>query len=78
MVYSLLRMLLRRQGIQITTRTLFRLFRRINLLHPLLQDGDLWMLEELPPPLRLTLDKLGLPHPEQYISVLTPAENSRE
>jgi len=78
MVYSLLWMLLRRQGIQITTRTLFWLFRRINLLHLFLQDGDLWMLEELPPPLKLTLDKLGLPHPEQYISVLTPAENSRE
>mgnify|MGYP000240138817 CR=1 FL=1 len=78
MVYSLLQMLCRRQGMQITTRTLFWLFRRVNLLHLFLQDGDLWLLEEPPPPLRLTLDKLGLPHPEQYISVLTPVKTSRE
>ena len=77
-VYSLLRMLLGRQGVQITTRTLFWLFRRIDLLHLFLRAGDLWMLEELPPPLRLTLDRLGLPHPEQHISVLTPAEDGRE
>lgn len=77
MVYSLLQMLCRRQGMLITTRTLFWLFRRVTLLHLFLQEGDLWLLEE-PPPLRLTLDRLGLPHPEQYISVLTPIKASRE
>lgn len=71
MVYSILQMLCRRKGMQITTRTLFWLFRRVTLLHLFLRDGEeLWLLEELPPPLRFTLDKLGLPHPEQYISVL--------
>lgn len=78
MVYSLLQMLCRRQGMQITTRTLFWLLRRVNLLHLFLQDGELWLLEELPPPLILTLDKLGLSHPEQYISVLTPIKTSGE
>jgi len=67
MVYSILEVLVRRAGFDITTRTLFQIFEMLSSVHIRVSENE-WLIRitTLTPLMKEIIEKTSLPHPERY------------